>query len=96
MTETMAAAGNPLMCSYCDHRPATSSDHVIPPGLLDDELRADFMILSADDPRNLLPACHWCNTSKAGRRLVTWVAGGRAPSHATEVLRERVAAGLPH
>lgn len=84
------------MCAYCGHRVATSTDHVIPRGLLDDDLMGRFYILSADDPRNMLPACHWCNTSKGGKRLLTWVSGGAAPDLATDVLRERVRAGLPH
>lgn len=96
MTEAMAQSPVPLMCAYCDHRPATATDHVIPRSVLDVDMLAHFGILSLDDPRNLLPACRWCNTSKGGRRLMGWVMSGRAPDHARELLRKRIAAGLPY
>ena len=59
-------------CAYCGARRYASlpgggkvkmtMDHVIP------------MPLGADEPENILPACHSCNSSKSGNDLLVWAA----------------------
>ncbi|MFE4362255.1 HNH endonuclease [Kitasatospora sp. NPDC056800] len=52
-------------CAYCS-RPAETMDHVIP-----------FSRGGADDLRNLVPACDYCNNQKGDLDPTEWIPGRR-------------------
>jgi hypothetical protein len=45
-------------CHYCD-RPATTRDHIVPQCV-------PRVSVTGESPRNIVPACTWCNENKSG------------------------------
>lgn len=78
----LIAAGH--RCAYCTTATATSADHVIP-----------HSKGGETSERNLVAACRACNTSKGNRTLREWVASGRAPLVALQLLAARIRSDLP-
>jgi 5-methylcytosine-specific restriction endonuclease McrA len=58
-----ALRSNHGLCAYCNVRPATELDHLVP-------LTANGM----ERLDNLVPSCKWCNVSKSNRPLLLWLA----------------------
>lgn len=77
------------LCAYCQNRPWTERDHIIP-------LKKGGRYAIG----NLLPVCHNCNDSKNARLLVTWkrtITHGQVPRPAnldTYTQRDQVASRL--
>jgi 5-methylcytosine-specific restriction endonuclease McrA len=52
------------LCVYCQHRAGDTLDHVTP-----------LALGGTNEPHNLIPACHSCNSSKSDTPLSTWQGG---------------------
>jgi hypothetical protein len=64
-----------ICCAYCGDQ-ATTIDHILPSSWateMSPTLLAAEGLESLDDPRNLAPACHSCNCSKADLSIDEWV-----------------------
>jgi 5-methylcytosine-specific restriction endonuclease McrA len=82
VARVLAAAG--YRCAYCSIATATTGDHVVP-----------HSKGGRSDERNTVAACRTCNTSKGNRTLREWVASGRAPLPALQLLAARIRSELP-
>jgi 5-methylcytosine-specific restriction endonuclease McrA len=78
----LAACG--FRCVYCATATATTGDHVVPTSKG-----------GRTEIANAVGACRTCNTSKGNRTLREWVASGRAPLVALQLLAARIRADLP-
>lgn len=71
-------------CVYCGTATATTGDHVVPTSKG-----------GRTELANTVGACRDCNTSKGNRTLREWIASGRAPLVALQLLAARIRAELP-
>jgi 5-methylcytosine-specific restriction endonuclease McrA len=71
-------------CVYCANAVATTGDHVVPRGKG-----------GRTELANAVGCCRTCNTSKGNRTLREWVASGRAPLPALQLLAARIRSDLP-